>query len=74
MGTIILSALVAHTAWQWMLERGAALAKYRFEMPVLSAAFAASVMRGVMLVLIVGGFAWALSVGVRRLTVEKTSS
>ena len=24
MGTIILSAFVAHTAWHWMLDRGAA--------------------------------------------------
>ena len=28
-GTIILSALVAHTAWHWMVERGSALGQYR---------------------------------------------
>jgi hypothetical protein len=60
MGTIILSAFVAHTAWHWMLERGAALSKYSFEMPVFSAAFAASVMRVAMWVLIVVGAVWAL--------------
>lgn len=28
MGTIILSAIVAHTAWHWMTERGAVLAQF----------------------------------------------
>lgn len=60
MGTIILSAFVAHTAWHWMLERGAALSKYSFEMPILSAAFAASVMRVMMVFLIIFGAGWAL--------------
>jgi len=27
-GVIILSALVAHTAWHWMVERGSTLGKY----------------------------------------------
>ena len=45
MGTIILSALVAHTAWHWMLDRGAVLREYRFEWPVFDAQFAISAMR-----------------------------
>jgi hypothetical protein len=32
MGAIILSAIVAHTAWHWMLERGATLGSYSFAM------------------------------------------
>ena len=32
MGTIILSALVAHTAWHWMIDRGRDLS--RFDWPV----------------------------------------
>lgn len=28
MGTIILSAIVAHTAWHWMMDRGAVLAQF----------------------------------------------
>ena len=36
MGTIILSALVAHTGWHWMTERGSALLAY--EPPALDAA------------------------------------
>src|SRR5271169_2400926 len=41
MGTIILSALVAHTGWHWMLERGERLGQYRFQWPEWNAAFAA---------------------------------
>jgi hypothetical protein len=67
MGTIILSAFVAHTAWHWMLERGGALREYRFQMPVLDAALLAAGMRAVMLLLIVVGAAWGLGELRRRL-------
>ena len=32
-GTIILSALVAHTGWHWMTERGQQLMRYQFQVP-----------------------------------------
>ena len=70
MGTIILSALVAHTAWHWMVERGSALLEYRFAWPALDTAFLASAMRGGMLVLIVVGAVWGLSGLFRRLAPE----
>src|SRR5207253_2482394 len=38
MGAIILSAIVAHTGWHWMLDRGHVLAQFRFEWPALTAA------------------------------------
>jgi HupE / UreJ protein len=60
MGTIILSALVAHTAWHWMLDRGHVLAQFRFTWPVLTAALLASVLRWVMALLILGGLLWLL--------------
>ena len=72
-GTIILSAFVAHTAWHWMLERWDVLAKYRFELPALNAAFAASVMRGAMVVLLGGVAAWALDAFARRVTRARTN-
>jgi len=50
LGVIILSALVAHTAWHWMLERGGELAKFPF--PKIDAALLASAMRGLMAMLI----------------------
>jgi len=46
LGIIILSALVAHVAWHWMIERGEQLAKFPF--PKIDAAFIASAMRGLM--------------------------
>jgi hypothetical protein len=60
MGTIILSAIVSHTAWHWMLDRGAILRQYRVELPALDLALLASAMRGLMLVLIVAGAGWAM--------------
>jgi hypothetical protein len=56
LGVIILSVLVAHTAWHWMLERGEQLAK--FPLPTLDAALLASAMRGLMAVLILAAVVW----------------
>src|SRR5262249_29220844 len=44
-GIVIVSALVAHTAWHWMTERWSVLRQFNFEWPVLDLAFWASVMR-----------------------------
>ena len=66
-GTILLSALVAHTAWHWMLDRGAALRQYEFEWPTIDAVFAVSAMRALMLALIVVAAAWGLYVLYRKL-------
>jgi hypothetical protein len=74
-GIIILSALVAHTAWHWMLDRGGQLA--RFPLPTLDAAFLASVMRGLMAVLILGTGVWVANRWVTRRvlkTNDKTGS
>jgi hypothetical protein len=60
MGTIILSAFVAHTAWHWMLDRGALLRQYRVQMPAFDAGLVASGLRGLMLLLVVAGAAWAM--------------
>jgi hypothetical protein len=56
LGIIILSALVAHTAWHWMIERADQLAKFPF--PPLDAALLASAMRGLIAVLVLGGLVW----------------
>src|ERR1035437_2846689 len=52
MGTIILSALVAHTAWHWMTERASVLRQYRFQWPAVSTALLASEMAWLMLLVI----------------------
>src|ERR1700733_15031413 len=48
MGTIILSAIVAHTAWHWMLERWDRLSQFRFQWPELTAAVMAIALRWMM--------------------------
>lgn len=60
LGTIILSALLAHTGWHWMTERGARLIEYRFSWPALDVALLVAAMRWLMLVLIVVGAVWLL--------------
>lgn len=59
MGIIILSAVVAHTAWHWMIERGGRLRE--FPWPALNAAFLAGVMRWMMVILIGSGVVWIVS-------------
>lgn len=61
MGTIVLSALVAHEAWHWMRDRGSRLLQYAFQWPALDASFLASVMRWLMLGLILVATVWGLS-------------
>jgi hypothetical protein len=60
LGTIILSALVGHTAWHWMGDRYAVLRQFRFEMPVIDAAFLAGAMRWAMLAVAAVAFYWVV--------------
>lgn len=65
MGTIILSAIVAHTAWHWMLDRGSVLRQYRFAWPVLDAALLATVLRSLMFAVILAGILWLFQMASR---------
>jgi len=59
-GTILLSALLAHSAWHWMLERGTTLGLYQIQMPVIDSLFWAALMRwGMMLIIIIAAL-WAM--------------
>ncbi len=60
MGTIALSAFLAHTGWHWMVERGGELLQYDFRVPVMDLAFGATLLRWIMLALIVVGTVWIL--------------
>ena len=60
MGTIILSALVAHTGWHWMLDRARVLGQFRFEWSVLTAALLATALRWLIVLLFSGGMLWFL--------------
>jgi hypothetical protein len=64
-GTIILSAIVAHTAWHWMLDRGSVLRQFRFEWPALDATLLALVLRWLFLFTILGGLLWLFRIGLR---------
>jgi hypothetical protein len=60
-GGIVVSALLAHSAWHWMTERAGSLRQYQFSWPVLDTGFLAAVLRWLMLLLIVLGAGWVLS-------------
>ena len=62
-GTILVSALVAHTAWHWMSERGGQLLQFQFRpvLPVFDLSLLASAMRWGMLVLIIILLVWLMS-------------
>ncbi len=67
MATVIVAALVAHSAWHWTIERGDLLRRFRFEWPTLDLAFWAGAMRWAMLVVLAGGVYWLIfSVLMRR--------
>ncbi|HZR18066.1 MAG TPA: HupE/UreJ family protein [Verrucomicrobiae bacterium] len=58
MGTIILSALVAHTAWHWMIDRWERLREFPFHWPEPSAAALAVGIRWLLLIVLAGGLLW----------------
>src|SRR6266550_4433687 len=64
MGTIILSALVGHTAWHWMTERFEVLRQ--FPWPTVTAADLASGLRWLMVVVAVAAGAWLVFVVTQR--------
>ena len=63
-GTIIVSVLVAHTAWHWMTERAERLSQ--FPWPTLDAAFVAGFMRWLMSILVLGYAIWLVNAALRR--------
>jgi len=60
MGTIILSALVAHTGWHWMLDRADRLSKYHFQWPIVTVGFVVEAMRWGMVAAILAAGVWAV--------------
>jgi HupE/UreJ protein len=74
MGTIILSAIVAHTAWHWMLDRGSVLRRFRFEWPAIDAALLATLLRWLMFFVIFGGILWLFQMASRWWTARFVSA
>jgi HupE / UreJ protein len=58
MGTVILSAIVAHTAWHWMTDRYAVL--QQFPWPQVTAADAASAIRWLMVLIVLAAGVYLL--------------
>jgi hypothetical protein len=57
-GTILLSALIAHTGWHWASERGTQLVAY--PLPALNLAGMLTTVRLLMLIVIAAGLVWLL--------------
>ena len=66
-GTIILSAFVAHTGWHWTLERINLLKQFRLEMPALDAALLATIVRWLIVVVVLVALGWLAAIVQRRL-------
>jgi hypothetical protein len=64
MGTIILSALVAHTAWHWLTERGEQL--LQFPWPALDATLLLTVVRVAIGIVALAAVIWVVRLQVRR--------
>jgi len=66
-GAIVISALVAHTAWHWAADRFGTLRQYHVEWPALDLRLAASVLAWLASLLALMGVAWLLSLLFARL-------
>lgn len=63
-GTVILSALVAHTGWHWMLERGERLRQFGW--PAMNGNLLATAIRCLMVMVILAGGIWLAAMLRRR--------
>lgn len=59
MGTILLSALVAHTAWHWAMDRGTAFMGY--PIPAFSLSDMASAIRLLMVIIVAAAVVWLVA-------------
>ncbi len=60
--TVVMSAVVAHTAWHWMVERGRSLGQFTVQWPHADAAFAAKATSWLLLLVIAAAALWVLSI------------
>ncbi len=66
-GGIVISAILAHSAWHWMTARFAILREYRIQWPALDMTSLPGLLRWLMLLLIVIGIGWLVSGTLTRL-------
>jgi hypothetical protein len=74
MGAIILSALVAHTGWHWMIDRFDRLRQYRFEWPAFDALFLLTLTRWLIVAVATAGVAWLASTLFRQFSAGRTEN
>jgi hypothetical protein len=67
-GTIILSTLVGHTAWHWMVDRADKLRQFQFEWPALTATFMLTVVRWGIVIVLLAGLIWLIWPRIARIT------
>jgi hypothetical protein len=60
MGTIILSAFIAHTSWHWLEDRASRLSQFHFEWPAFTAAQLATLLSWLIGLVLLAGVAWFL--------------
>jgi hypothetical protein len=72
-GTIILSALVAHTGWHWMTTRGSALIQYQFRWPALDMALLMNALGWMLLISLLSGAGWLVYGYLRRTAGDRTT-
>jgi hypothetical protein len=58
---IVLSALIGHAAWHWMVERGDRLGQFTLQWPPVDAALAAKATLWLLLAVVSAGVLWLLS-------------
>lgn len=68
-GTIVLSALIAHSAWHWTGERWGRLRQFAW--PALDPVTLAAAIRGLIVVVVVGAVAWMIRVVLARRSGER---
>jgi hypothetical protein len=71
-GIVIISAIVAHTAWHWMIDRWRTLTKY--DWPAADAATLASAARWLIFLVILGAMVWLVSLLKRSKTIHDAST
>ncbi|MEX0964289.1 MAG: HupE/UreJ family protein [Pseudohongiellaceae bacterium] len=73
-GTILLSALLAHSAWHWMLDRGNSLAQFQLQMPIFDSIFFAGLMRWGMMLILIALVLWGMYELFRRFSLVENLS
>jgi hypothetical protein len=73
-GTIVLSALAAHTGWHWLTTRTSVLWRYQFVWPELTPAFFADVIRWLMVAVAVAAVWWIASLVLKPTRLSRSST